>query len=102
MTGGLRSRNKGLRRERELAHLVDGERVPLSGAAGGSYIGDVTAFGLTFEVKARAAGFKLLYRWLENADALALKADREPWLVVIPLDLFKDLQDALEEAQTHV
>lgn len=89
---GLASRQKGARREREFAALVEGERVPLSGAAGGSFAGDVLALGgLRFEVKARADGFRTLYAWLDGADALALKADRRPWLVVLPLDTLRTL-----------
>ena len=92
---GLSQRAKGLRRERELAHLLDGHRVPLSGAGEG-YPGDVKALGLTWEVKSRARGWRTLYRWLENSDALALKADRHPWLVVLPLDTFQRLLDGGE------
>ena len=91
MTGGKRSREKGDRREREFAALVGGSRVPLSGAAGGDYAGDVKALGLTWECKARAEGFKSLYQWLDGKDALALKSDRRPWLVVLPLDTLIDL-----------
>ncbi|WP_370941224.1 hypothetical protein [Bacillus sp. RCC_6_1] len=43
-------------------------------------------------MKARKEGFKTLYNWLEDEcgqpDALAIKADRKPWLVVMPLDTF--------------
>lgn len=88
---GKSQRDKGLRREREFVQLIGGERIPLSGAAGGSFKGDVKGMGLTWELKARRDGFKLLYNWLENVDALAVKADRKEWLVVIPLDKFKEL-----------
>jgi len=87
---GKAERRKGLDRERELAHLLGGRRVPLSGAAGGDYIGDVKGLGLTWEVKARGDGFRELYRWLDGVDALALRADRRPWLVVVPLTVFSD------------
>lgn len=82
---GKAQRDKGARREREFAKLVGGERVPLSGAAGGSYTGDVKALGLTWECKTRKNGFKQLYDWLEGKDALAIKADRKEWLAVIPV-----------------
>lgn len=88
---GKSQRDKGLRSEREFAKLIKGERVPLSGAAGGSYTGDVIGMGLTFECKVRADGFKQLYSWLGTNDALAVKADRRPWLVVIPLSKFKEI-----------
>ncbi|PFF41551.1 hypothetical protein [Bacillus cereus] len=81
-----------MRREREFASLIGGARVPLSGAMDG-YSNDVKGFlGLEWEVKARQEGFKTLYNWLEDEreqpDALAIKADRKPWLVVMPLDTF--------------
>jgi hypothetical protein len=45
-----------------------------------------------WEVKARKEGFKTLYNWLENEreqpDALAIKTDRKPGLVVMLLDTF--------------
>jgi hypothetical protein len=45
--GGRASRDKGNRLERAIVRLLQGhglaaERVPLSGAAGGSYLGDLT------------------------------------------------------------
>lgn len=95
---GKAQRDKGNRAERELAKLLGGERVPLSGAAGGSYTGDVVALGLTWEAKVRGDGFKQLYGWLEGRDVLAVKTDRKPWLAVIPvttlLDLLKNKNDS--------
>src|SRR5690606_23185668 len=85
---GKHSRDKGVRAEREFAKLISGERVPLSGAAGGRFAGDVVGLGLKWEVKRRADGFKELYKWLEGKDALAVRADRREWLVVIPLERF--------------
>ncbi|MGD7007603.1 hypothetical protein [Metabacillus sp. 84] len=84
----------------ELAKLIGGERKPLSGALGGKYSNDVEGLGMEFEVKARKEGFKTLYNWLlderEKPDALALKADRKPWLVVMTLDKFKELMKHVE------
>lgn len=98
MSGGKASRDKGNRRERELVHRhhrihVNAERVPLSGAAGGSFSGDIDiyAFGpqgapLVTEVKARknGEGFATLARWLGENDALFLVQDREEPLVALP------------------
>lgn len=88
---GKASRNKGKRGELEFAKLIGGKRVPLSGAQDG-FEGDVLGIGLKWEVKRRKDGFKTLYKWLENErekpDALAIRADRKPWLVVIPLERF--------------
>lgn len=88
---GKQARRKGAEAERELARLLGGERVPLSGAAGGSFTGDVRALGLTFEVKRRRDGFRELYKWLDCVDALAVRADRRPWLVVMPLGTLLEL-----------
>lgn len=95
---GLKSKNKGSRREREFCELTGGKRVPLSGASGGDFSNDVILpNGKRVEVKARKDGFKELYKWLldERAkpDLLALKADRKPWLVVITLDEYMRLQN---------
>lgn len=98
MSGGRRPYRKGVRAERELARRLGGERVPLSGAAGGRYAGDVVALGLTWQVKVEADGWRRLYRWLEAADALALKADRRPWLVVLPLETFLRLVEVEHDA----
>jgi hypothetical protein len=90
--GGKASRDKGNRTERMVVHALQdagfaGERIPLSGAAGGSFCGDVTfpllGFDRKLEVKCRADGFRELYQWLEGNDALVLKADRKEPLVVL-------------------
>ncbi|SDY22579.1 hypothetical protein [Thermoactinomyces sp. DSM 45892] len=88
---GRSQRDKGLRAEREFAKLIGGERVPLSGAAGGSYTGDVIGLNCRWECKVRGNGFKQIYGWLEGNDALAIKADRKEWLVVMPISQFKDM-----------
>lgn len=93
--GGRASKQKGSRRELEFAKLIDGEKKPLSGALGGKYSNDVEGMGLQWEVKARATGFKQIYDWVlderEKPDALALKVDRKPWLVVMTLEKFQEL-----------
>lgn len=97
--GGKRPYEKGRRGERELARLLGGERVPLSGAAGGGFSGDVMAFGLLWQSKWEADGFRRLYQWLETHDALALKADRKPWLVVMPIYTFLGLIEDVREGK---
>jgi hypothetical protein len=66
-------------------------RVPLSGAIGGRFGGDVVlpllGRDLCIEVKARAQGFRELYSWLNERDALIVKADRLEPLVVVRLSL---------------
>ncbi len=95
-TGGRASRQKGNRVERAIVKALQefglaAERVPLSGSAGGSYLGDLTVPVLgvdrVVEVKARATGFAQLYSWLEARDILIVKADRRAPLVILPLDL---------------
>ena len=96
---GKRSRRKGYEAERELAKILNGERVPLSGAAGGRFAGDVVGLGMTWEVKRRSDGFRELYKWLEGKDALAVRADRREWLVVMPLERFLQLVGGGEQQQ---
>lgn len=89
---GRASKVKGSRFETETVHLfqehgVAAERVPLSGAAGGSYTGDVTipVFGkdVKLECKRRAAGFKTIYGWMGDNYALVVRDDRCPPLAIL-------------------
>jgi hypothetical protein len=93
MSGGRAPKRKGVRVERELVHELHRLglvciRVPLSGAVGGVWSGDIhlELRGETFriEVKARRE-FRTLHGWLAGADLLLLKADRQPPLAVLPL-----------------
>jgi hypothetical protein len=84
---GRRSRRKGARVERDFAKLAGGQRVPLSGALRGALTNDVALpDGLRVEVKARKDGFRQLYAWVldseEKPDAVVLKADNKPFLIV--------------------
>jgi hypothetical protein len=106
--GGRRSRDKGNRAERAIVkYLQDrgfaAERVPLSGAAGGSYLGDITipviGRDLCAEVKARADGFATLYSWLERRDILIVRRDRSEPLVVLPLSLAAEIASAAERGK---
>jgi hypothetical protein len=89
---GLGSKRKGYREEAAVvaAWQCEGfhaERVPLSGAAGGSYTGDLTIAILNddrkVECKVRANGFKSLYEWLGVNWCLTLRADRKERLYVM-------------------
>ena len=93
------SKRKGDRVEREIVEAlrtigVDAHRVPLSGAVGGDYSGDLrlTVAGRRFvaEVKARAGGdgFKTLEKWLAENDLLVLRRDRAEPLIVLPWATF--------------
>ncbi len=102
---GRASRSKGSRIERELVNRLleagfQAERVPLSGAAGGHFSGDVVLYGaapdkqdLTAEVKARknGAGFTQLEKWKDDHDLLFLKRDRQEPMVVMDWKLFLGL-----------
>ena len=78
--------------EREIVAMlkeagIPAERVPLSGAAGGSYTGDVIV-GKKWkaEVKARKSGdgFKTLEGWLGSNDLLVLKRNNAEPMVLLP------------------
>lgn len=102
---GKSQRDKGSRVEREIVKklndlpTVEAERVPLSGAAGGSYAGDISMRiqdkGFTAEVKARknGAGFVTLERWLGKNDLLILKRDRQEPMVVLPWETLRAILD---------
>lgn len=106
--GGRRSREKGNRAERAIVRFFQdrgfaAERVPLSGAAGGSYVGDLTVpivgRDLRVEVKVRRAGFGQLYAWLEARDALIVRADRREPLLVVPLRLAAEIATAADHGK---
>lgn len=106
MTGGRASRQKGDRIERALVHALQGagfaaERVPLSGAARGRFCGDTSVPLLSIarrvEVKVRALGFRELYKWLDGADLLIVRADRLEPLVVVPLRLAVEIAVPAEQ-----
>ena len=87
-------RRKGLNAERDFAKKIGGKRVPLSGAAGGEYTGDVKALGLRWQCKVRHGGFKLVYDSLKGHDALAIKQDYHDWLVVMPVETLLNMLPA--------
>lgn len=96
------SKVKGSRVEREVvARLIesgiDAVKVPLSGALGGCWSGDVFlqthAGQMVAEVKARrnGEGFATLERWLANCQLLILKRDRQSPFVAMPWETFVTL-----------
>ena len=100
MTGGKASRQKGDRFERECvalfqAHGIAAERVPLSGAAGGSFSGDITIPVLgadkRLECKIRQNGFKKIRDWLAGNYAVLYRADRSDPLITLRLEDFAKL-----------
>jgi Holliday junction resolvase len=108
MSGGKASRDMGNRAERAVVKFLQArgfaaERIPLSGAAGGSFVGDLTVPVLgvdrCVEVKVRAKGFTQLYDWLEGRDLLIVKADRAEPLIVLPLKLAAEIAAKAEGGQ---
>lgn len=102
-----KSRDKGLRIERQIVNALQewgyaAERIPLSGAAGGSFGGDITVpvlgEDMRGEVKGRATGFAQPYGWLEGVDFLVVKADRKEPLLVMPLKKAAELIMRAEKA----
>jgi hypothetical protein len=96
-----RSREKGDRFERacvqQLVEMgVSAERVPLSGAAGGSFTDDIIVAGHQIECKTRARAWSDLFGWLnprhhaKPPHALFIKADRTDTLVVMTLETFAE------------
>ena len=111
MSGGRASRDKGNRSERAIVKFLQdrgfaAERVPLSGSAGGSYLGDLTVPILdvdrVVEVKARANGFRQLYDWLIGRDILIVRADRSEPLVVLPLKLAAEIASAADSNKLRI
>lgn len=104
-----RSRQKGDRFERECIHRlrdlgVPAERVPLSGAAGGSHTDDldivVCGAPQKVECKTRARAWADLFGWIARTDrkppfALFIKADRTDTLVVMRLEDFAALSKGI-------
>jgi Holliday junction resolvase len=97
---GKRSHSKGVRTERSIVNVLQANgiaavRVPLSGAVGGRFAGDLIlpllGRDLCVEVKARAAGFRELYSWLAERDVLIVKADRQEPLVVLRMSLAAEI-----------
>jgi hypothetical protein len=109
--GGKASREKGNRAERAIVKFLiergfAAERVPLSGSAGGSYLGDLTVPILevdrVVEVKCRADGFRELYKWLQDRDILMVRADRKEPLVVLPLKLAAEIALASDKNRLRI
>lgn len=93
-----RAKQKGDRIEREIVDLhkeinIPAQRVPLSGAAGGVFTGDVVIGDMRAEVKCRASGsgFKTLELWLGSNDLLFLRRDRQQPLIVMPWTTYEKL-----------
>lgn len=100
-TGGKASRQKGDRFERECVNFLTengifAERVPLSGAAKGSFDADIQVHipnkSMTkFECKMRRRAWKELYDWLQGNFGLFIRCNNQEALVVLRLADFAAL-----------
>jgi len=97
---GRYSRSKGARTERSIVNALRASgiaavRVPLSGAVGGCFGGDIVlplmGRDLCVEVKARADVFRELYSWLDQREVLIVKLDRREPLVIVRLFLAAEI-----------
>jgi hypothetical protein len=91
---GKFSKAKGYRGEAAIvaalrdAGIVEAQRIPLSGGAGGQFSGDIAIGPRRYESKVRADGFKQLYAALADHDGLFVKADRKELLAILPFREF--------------
>lgn len=102
---GKMQRDKGARFEREIVHKLEfhnikAKRVPLSGATWlkGDIIANLNNEDYTLELKKRGNGFKQIYEWIEEPDALVICADRKKPMIVMDLDNFCDLYNNKEKS----
>lgn len=98
MSGGRGPKRKGDHGEREICKLLGGERTywqPGSEKTQGDVI-NVPYLGRV-EVKRRRDGFRQLYSWLADNDALAVRADRKEWLVILRAQDVKLLCEQMDE-----
>jgi hypothetical protein len=92
---GLHSRRKGARVELAIAKLIGARKVSRAYQAGHDLellLGEDRL--LRIECKARAAGFRKLYDWLNERDILIVKSDRQEPLVVVRLSLAAEIAKA--------
>jgi len=106
VSGGKASRRKGDRFERECValfqkHGIAAERVPLSGAAGGSFSGDISIPVLgadqRLEAKIRRSGFKQIQDWIAGNYAVVYRADRSEPIITLRLADFAKLAIAADK-----
>ncbi len=90
---GRHSRSKGARTERNIARLLQDHglaAVKISGMYKPGADLSVPRIG-SVEVKCRADGFRQLYSWLTDRDALVVKADRQEPLIIMRLALAAEI-----------
>ena len=105
---GLKSKRKGKRGEREVVtlarqHGLPAERTWATAQATDPTLRrcDVLVAGRKAQVKVAANGFNSLYDALDGVEMAFLRADRSPWLVVLPAGAaIVLLQQTLAQAPT--
>lgn len=108
-----RSREKGNRAEslfvKKLKDIgLPSQRVPLSGAVGGEFSGDISIkvpgvgdrLG-EVKVRAKGQGFQRVEEWLGANDFLFLKKDRGLPLVVMPWESFSEIVKRVVDAHAY-
>ena len=98
---GRQSRDKGARTERAIVRLLQdrgfaAEKVSRMYQPGEDVSVPFDGKDLRVEVKCRRDGFKQLYKWLEQRDALILKADRREALLVVRLSFGAEVASKAE------
>jgi Holliday junction resolvase len=93
---GRRSRDKGNRTERAIVRLLQAQGIASTKISGMYTPGADISMPLlgsdrAVEVKYRADGFRQLYDWLHQRDALIVKSDRQAPLVVVQLSLAAEI-----------
>lgn len=90
---GARSRRKGTDGEREIVGLAHTAGLPAERTWHTAQdpdpvtrCCDVTIRGLRAQVRVRASGYQAVYDALEGVEIAFLKADRLPWLAVLPAE----------------
>lgn len=94
-TMGLRSKRKGKRGKREVVslarqHGLPAERTWATAQATDPTLRrcDVEVAGRLAQVKVASDGFRTLYEALNGVEMAFLRADRRPWLAVLPAEEF--------------
>jgi hypothetical protein len=98
----IKSRRKGARAELGLAYLLQdhgfaAEKISRMYKRGPDLSVPLLGIDRHVEIKIRSNGFQQLYSWLDGADLLIVRADRQEPLVVVPLKLAIEIAKAAEQ-----
>jgi hypothetical protein len=100
----IKSRRKGARGEVALARLLQdhgfaAEKISRMYKRGPDLSVPLLGVDRRIEAKIRANGFQQLYRWLDGADLLIVRADRCEPLVILPIRLAIEIAQAAERGK---